>query len=92
MYKCKECGHLFEYGEQAVWHESHGEKWQGCPLCKGNYEEVKICDVCDEYSSDISYGMCKKCRDYTVNRFNLIIEKNFTNEEREFLNEAVSRI
>ena len=45
MYKCTECGNLFEEGEQAAWEETHGldsppyEKFSGCPVCKGGYEE-----------------------------------------------------
>ena len=63
MYKCCECGHLFEEGEQAVWYENQGEchgitameKFSGCPICKGDYEEVHQCKECDEWhTEDIS--------------------------------------
>ena len=45
MYRCEECGHLFEEGEQVVWIEKHGlsappyERFSGCPICKGTYSE-----------------------------------------------------
>lgn len=64
-YKCLECGHIFEEGEQAEWEEDHGletppyEKWSGCPLCKGAYEETHSCSICggefllDELNDDI---------------------------------------
>ena len=54
MYKCTECGHLFEEGEQATWEEEHGldsppyEKWSGCPVCRGGYEDVNRCKATGE--------------------------------------------
>ena len=75
MYKCTECGHLFEEGEQATWEETHGldsppyEKWSGCPVCKGDYEEVYQCDSCgDWHTEDELYdGFCEKCLRETIN-------------------------
>ena len=69
MYRCKECGNLFEEGEQAVWEERHGldsppyEKWSGCRVCYGDYEEVHQCKKCgDWHSEDELYsGWCEKC-------------------------------
>ena len=48
MYRCYECGNLFEEGEQAVWYENYGdeiseEMFNGCPVCNGDYEEVYQC-------------------------------------------------
>ena len=75
MYKCTECGNLFEEGEQATWEETHGldsppnEKWSGCPVCKGGYEEVYKCDSCgDWHSEDELYeGWCEDCLRETIN-------------------------
>lgn len=72
MYKCVECGHLFEEGEEAVWAEDRGEFWgrpvteecSGCPDCRGDYEEVYQCESCEEwFFEDEMYGhsICKKC-------------------------------
>ena len=43
-YRCLECGHIFDEGEQEVWYEHHpcgmgtaSEEFSGCPLCKGDY-------------------------------------------------------
>lgn len=71
MYKCENCGHLFEEGEQAVWEERHGldtppyEKWSGCPLCKGDYEEVHQCKECGDWHErdELMGEMCDKCID-----------------------------
>ena len=74
MYKCENCGHLFEEGEQAVWEERHGldtppyEKFSGCPICKSGYEEVHQCKECGEwYTEDELYdGWCEKCLRETI--------------------------
>ena len=72
MYRCISCGNLFEEGEQAVWHENYcaeigGETFDGCPVCKGDYEEVYQCKKCgDWHTEDELYdGWCEKClREY----------------------------
>lgn len=69
MYKCCACGNLFEEGEQAVWYEPHGldsppyEKWDGCPVCRGDYEEVKPCSQCGDWHTDdeLYCGWCEDC-------------------------------
>lgn len=75
MYRCCECGNLFEEGEQAVWEETHGldsppyETRSGCPVCKGDYEEVHQCKECgDWHSEDELYGgWCANCLRETIN-------------------------
>ena len=64
-YKCLECGHIFEEGEQVEWEETHGlscppyEIWTGCPICKGGYEETKKCKICDrDFLEDELYDGC----------------------------------
>lgn len=71
MYKCVECANLFEEGEQAVWHEDRGEYWgvpcqervTGCPVCKGDYDEVFMCENCGEwhFSDELTDGLCEAC-------------------------------
>lgn len=73
MYRCNECGHLFEEGEQSTWSESRGEFWgspcsekmSGCPLCKGEYVQVEQCKICEQYYSvdDLVDGICDNCPD-----------------------------
>ena len=75
MYRCRECGNLFEEGEQAVWEETHGldsppyEKFSGCPICKGDYEQVYQCKKCgDWHTEDELYdGLCDKCLRESIN-------------------------
>lgn len=75
MYRCKNCGNLFEDGEQATWEESHGldcppyEKADGCPNCHGEYEEVEPCAICGGYDGN-GLPVCDECiqRNTTVER------------------------
>ncbi len=95
MYRCLECGNLFEEGEQATWTEDRGEFWgspcsenmSGCPLCKGDYEEVKPCKICGSYDHDFGEDYCDACKKDVKKRFSAFIEKEFTKEERDLLNE-----
>jgi hypothetical protein len=65
-FKCLECGHIFEEGEQAKWEEHHpygmgyaAEEFCGCPLCKGDFEKTKQCEICGgEFLEDELLGGC----------------------------------
>lgn len=65
-FKCLECGHIFEDGEQARWEEHHPygmgyafEEFSGCPICKGNFEETKQCKICGgEFLEEDLNGDC----------------------------------
>lgn len=68
-YKCLECGHIFEEGEQAELEEKYGldtppyEKWSGCPLCRGDYEEAVKCECCgaEFLEEELTDGVCEDC-------------------------------
>lgn len=71
-YKCLECGHIFEEGEQRKFAEDRGEcfgapcveTFYGCPLCAGGYQETKACKSCGiehlSYELDAD-GFCEEC-------------------------------
>ena len=92
MYRCEACGNLFEEGEQAVWEERHGldsppyEKFSGCPVCKGDYEEVHQCKECgDWHSEDELYeGWCEKCLCETIN-YDTFFEYCEANKDEQYL-------
>ena len=92
MYKCCECGHLFEDGEQAVWEERHGfingpfEKWSGCPLCKSDYEEVRQCKECGDWHTEeeLYDGWCEKCLRETIN-YDTFFEYCEANKDEQYL-------
>ena len=94
MYKCTECGHLFEEGEQAVWYENQGEchgvtameRFIGCPVCKGEYEEVHQCKKCGEwkYDDELYNGWCEKCLRDTIN-YDTFFEYCEANKDEQYL-------
>ena len=70
MYKCMECGNIFDRGEEKHYTESHGEQfapaehWDGCQLCAGAFEETVRCDDCGaEHLPDELYAgkWCESC-------------------------------
>ena len=94
MYKCVECENLFEEGEQATWSEDRGEYWgapsfekmSGCPLCKGDYEEIKPCKICGSYEHETDEDFCKNCVIDIQKQFKTFISK-FSTEEKELIEE-----
>jgi hypothetical protein len=92
MYRCENCGHLFEEGEQAVWEERHGldtppyEKLDGCPLCRGGYEEVHQCKECEEWHTEdeLYEGWCEKCLRETIN-YDTFFEYCEANKDENYL-------
>ena len=71
MYKCVECGHIFEQGEEKRWLENRGEYWgqpayekmTGCPYCGGDYEETEPCAICgtETLCDELNGGICADC-------------------------------
>lgn len=86
MYRCENCGHLFEEGEQARWMEDHGEKWDGCPICRGGYEEVHQCKECEEWhtENELYEGWCEKCLRETIN-YDTFFEYCEANKDEQYL-------
>ena len=64
-FKCCECGHLFESGEERRWTESYGEEMSGCPVCEGAYEETVQCSICgsEHLADELDGGVCEECID-----------------------------
>jgi hypothetical protein len=68
MYKCSECGLVFE--DARHWEEHHefwgascSEHWSGCPDCSGGFEEAYECKICGEYHTEeeLKGGVCGAC-------------------------------
>ena len=96
MYRCCECGNLFEEGEQAVLEETHGldsppyEKWSGCPVCNGDYEEVHQCKECGDWHTDdeLYDGWCENCLRETIN-YDTFFEYCEANKDEQYLDTFV---
>ncbi len=84
MYKCLDCGHIFEYGEESIRRESRGEfggtpcfeEMIGCPLCGGDYEETIPCAICgsEHLEDELNGGVCDDCIDEYRKDFNSCYE------------------
>jgi len=68
MYKCKDCGEIFEepHNYREVHNEIEGgyyEEFSECPYCGGSYEETKRCDDCggDFLDDELIEGRCLDC-------------------------------
>ena len=92
MYKCNECGHLFEEGEQKVYREKMGEchgfpayeNFSVCPNCGGDYEEAQACKICGTYE-DVDGDFCMECEANVKKKIQPFL-KTLTPEEIELLN------
>ena len=94
MFKCCNCGNLFEEGEEAIWYENQGEchgvtameRFSGCPLCHDDYEEVHQCKECDEWHTDdeLYDGWCEKCLRETIN-YDTFFEYCEANKDEQYL-------
>ena len=74
MYKCLDCGRLFEEPKEYVDADDDGRQyiWKGCPdrECKsGAYVRAYKCSICEEYKpgADIYHDICYECaeKEYT---------------------------
>ena len=71
-YKCLDCGHIFDRGEESRWVEGHGERMSGCPLCHGDYEEATPCEICgsEHLKDELNGGVCDESIDKYRKNFN----------------------
>lgn len=62
-YKCYDCGHIFENGEEKTWVENYGENRSGCPLCGGSYGSTVRCSICksEHLDDELEGGVCEEC-------------------------------
>ena len=58
MYKCSECGEIFDEPKKYSEDRTPGgsfeggsfiEHFLGCPICSGTFDEVEECSICGEY-------------------------------------------
>ena len=96
MYKCLDCGNIFEMGEFEQ-EKTIGEYFgkpimltvSVCPCCKSdNYDKVYCCKRCGRFELDDKTfdGFCERCTTQLDKRFQNLINANFTKEERDLLN------
>ena len=62
------------------------EKFGGCPMCKGDYEEVHQCKECDEWHTEdeLYDGWCENCLRETIN-YDTFFEYCEANKDEQYL-------
>lgn len=88
MYKCEECGCVFEEPKEYQEHHPYGmgyvaESFYCCPSCNGSIGEAQPCKFCEEYGfeDELQDGICEKCISELKKRFDVALHNNFTEEE-----------
>ena len=94
MYICDECGALVEdlpklseyipCGDRYVEHEYYSCECQMCDY--GQYVEADICEQCGEYYPKDFTGLCETCKKETFETFKSLMDDNFSEKQREYLN------
>lgn len=102
MYRCCECGNLFEEGEQATLEsflgECHGrqifERTHVCPLCHSDYDEAYQCKECGcWYTEDELFsGLCENCVNEYKNDITTCYEIGAKSLERIEINSFLAEI
>jgi len=92
-YICMNCGKQFE--TPAVEVDTHSlpffcEKHRVSPCCRDTFVETMACASCDaEIGKGTDYhGLCRKCAEQTVERLRYFLYNEFTEAERQVLNDA----
>lgn len=73
MFKCVECGKVFEEPKTYEEHHPYGmgyatESFACCPYCESNFEEAIQCECCGEWflENDLEKGICEECAENEV--------------------------
>ena len=86
MYKCLNCGRLFDeaYARKEIVGEFWGipteQEFGECPFCKGEYEETVCCEICGREFLDEEMAtsqVCKHCIDKYRKKFNVCYNVSF---------------
>lgn len=94
-YKCLECGHIFEEGEEGHYFEN-GECWGApysqkiycCPLCKGDYDVTTPCEICgsEHLEEELNGGLCDECIDKYTNDIEMCFKIGKNDDDKVELN------
>lgn len=88
LYICLNCEETFQ--RPTLVREAHGETYRVSPCCLDAFMQAMQCKRCEDYIApgrDL-HGLCRKCAERAVNRLTQLLATEFTEEEREALNDA----
>lgn len=85
MFVCDNCGSTFDLPR--AWKE-HGEIHIGSPCCLTGYEEAFRCKQCDAVIPEEQnlFHKCAKCEAKTFERFIWLLENEFDDDDRAYIN------
>lgn len=90
MYRCIECGHIFESGEEGILIDSfpYGDtevdfENECCPKCRGDFEEVKHCLKCGALKSEeeLLEDICEECINSYKNDYKMCLKASRETKE-----------
>lgn len=93
-YICLNCGE--EFSHPTILEDRHGgpfglgEKYRVSPCCHDGFTAAVTCPLCGELTAAgyDSHGLCRKCAEKTVERLQYFLYNEFTEAQREVLNDA----
>lgn len=92
-YICMNCGGQFEHPTTVV--DNHGlpffsEKHRVSPCCRDTFVETMPCNSCgrDVGEGTDYHGLCRKCAEAAVERLRYVLYNEFTEAERQVLDDA----
>ncbi len=101
-YKCLECGHIFEEGEEIKYNEYIGEwrgrqaikELKGCPLCLGSFEKTIPCAICgsEHLEDELNGRVCDECIDEYRKDFNVCYEISIVETEEIKINSLLASL
>lgn len=107
-YKCENCGHIFEEGEQTIRREKWGEYYGGlqaspigiqefhcCPMCGcDSFEETVPCARCksEHLISELVGDVCQECIDECRHDFNACYAVSFGDTQTVEINALLASI
>ena len=89
QYICLDCGKAFRGPELIEEFETGEHHWKS-PCCHGGFVPAVICGNCDKLIAGGSdfHGLCGDCATKTISRLRYFLMNEFTESEREVLNDA----
>lgn len=89
MIVCDVCDKVFDKKESTKFYNNMDSKFLFfcSPCCNSTYSNLKECNKCNKLVSEknLRYELCETCIEYTEKKFTHILDKNFSDNEKEFI-------
>ena len=96
MYRCTECGHLFDEPKRYFVDRNcdHSEEMYSCPYCSNGdvaYEEVQLCPLCEDNYVPVNdrgqVEFCSYCKARMESKFKKVMLNNIDEIEYDYFYE-----